>query len=324
MFNYLIELGVPRPLVAAIRAFYQLNSTRLRIGSFLSRKFIVTLGLLEGSILSPLLFSIVFSFVWGVIDPSALPGVNSAFKLDDVWILAFADDLVVLSPDRQRLARVLATLDTEFLRFNLRMNLSKTEVMTFRPRGVRVSVQAPPIVIRSTALSDVTSFRYLGVLLSNFGTLTGHVDLVVQRSKVSLYRTVSLLRQLEIQSIPRLRCYFMSFVQAQLYGLELVPFTQSLITKIEYIRNLFLRSMFKLPPGTPSELFYVLWPSYHPALLCLQRRFTFFKRGLNHQLLCVPSSFILNASLLGRNCGLFHDCFRFYQSVLSVEPCVFF
>jgi hypothetical protein len=169
-FEYLIELGVPRLLVAAIRSLYQLNVTHLRIGSFLYRKFIVTLGLLEGSVLSPLLFSIVFSFVWRVVDPlSALLGVNSAFKIDDVWILAFADDLVVLSPNRELLTRVLIQLDAEFLRFNL-------------------------------------------------------------RSKISLFKTVNLLRQLQIHSISRLRCYFLSFVQAQLYGLELLPYSRSLIT----------------------------------------------------------------------------------------------
>jgi hypothetical protein len=60
MFGHLIDLGVLHPLVAAIRSFYQLNVTRLRIGSYLLRKFIVTLGLLEGSILS-LYFSLLFS-----------------------------------------------------------------------------------------------------------------------------------------------------------------------------------------------------------------------------------------------------------------------
>ncbi len=95
LFSRLINLGVPSPLVAAIASFYNLNFAHLRIGRFLSRPFIITLGLLEGSILSPILFSIVFSFVWEVVNPSAFPWVNGVFKIDDVWVIAFADDLVI-------------------------------------------------------------------------------------------------------------------------------------------------------------------------------------------------------------------------------------
>ncbi len=316
LFQHLISLGVPWPLVAAIRSFYQLNVARLRVGSFLSRKFLVTLGLLEGSILSPMLFSILFSFVWHVIGPSNFPGVNSVLKIDDVWVLAFADDLVILSPSRARIVEVLGVLDREFLKFNLKMNFSKTEVMTFRPRGRRaVPDVSPPIVLNSHSLTEVSTFRYLGVQISNLCTFGGHVELILQRSKVSLHKTVNLLRQLQITSIPRLHCYFLSFVQAQFYGLEILPHTASLLTGIENTRNTYMKFMFNLPPGTPSELFYVIWPSFHPSLLCLQRRLTFFQRGLKHSLACVISSFMFNLSLFSRNSGWFRDSFLFYQVI---------
>ncbi len=227
----------------------------------------MTLGLLEGSILSPLLFSIVFSFVWEVVCPSDFPGASSLFRIDDVWILAFTDDLVVLSPSHSRLSAVLERLDCEFAKFNLLMNLAKTEVMTFLPHGSRRFSQIPPlIVIRPHTLTEVDSFRYLGVLISNFGSLTGHLNLVTQRAKVSAQKTSDLLHQLQITDMARLHCYFLSFVQAQFYRLELLPFSLSLISSLESTRNLYLRSVFKLPPGTPTELFYVLWPSFHPAI----------------------------------------------------------
>ncbi len=316
LFEHLVKLGVPWPLVAAIRAFYQVNVARLRVGSFLSRKFFVTLGLLEGSILSPMLFSVLFSFVWHVINPSAFPGVNTAFRVDDVWVIAFADDLVILSPSRSRLAEVLVTLDAEFVKYNLRMNLAKTEVMTFRPRGRRAaSVVSPSISLNSCQLPEVSTFRYLGVQISKLGSLSDHVNLIMQRSKVSMHKTVNLLRQLQITSLSRLHCYFLSFVQSQLYGLELIPYSASFLSRIESIRSLYLKFMFNLPPGTPSELFYVIWPSFHPALLCLQRRLTFFRRGLKHSLGGVTSSFMFNLSMYNRNFGWFKDSFLFYQTI---------
>lgn len=100
MFERLRDIGVPTPLILAIRSFYMLLHicSRLRIGSFLSRPFIVSLGLLEGSILSPLLFVIIFSFVWDLLRPSDFPTHEDCSKpsFESLWILAFADDLVIL------------------------------------------------------------------------------------------------------------------------------------------------------------------------------------------------------------------------------------
>ncbi len=93
MFDRLRDIGVPTPLILAIRSFYTLNSSRLRIGSYLSRPFILSLGLLEGSILSPLLFVIIFSFVWDLLKPSEFPSMDDCSKppSDSLWILAFAE-----------------------------------------------------------------------------------------------------------------------------------------------------------------------------------------------------------------------------------------
>ncbi len=312
LFCRLINLGVPYPLVMAVSSFYKLNLTRLRIGKFLSRPFVVTLGLLEGSILSPLLFSIVFSMVWEVICPSAFPWCGVPFKIDDVWILAYADDLVILSPSRIKLASVLSLLEERFAEYNLSINLNKTEIMTFFPRGCRHDPQST-ITLRGHSLSQVSRFNYLGVLLSDTSSLTLHVDLILQRAKISLHKTVELLQQLQIHDLSRLRCYFTSLIQSQLYGLELIPHSQSFISRFDGLRNLFVRRLFGLPQGAPSELFYILFPSLHPALLCLQRRHAFFKRALRHDLKEVPLSFLFDASLLPRSCGWFFESFELYR-----------
>ncbi len=129
------------------------------------------------------------------------------------------------------------------------------------------------------------------------------------------HKTGDLLHQLDICSLSRHKCYFLSFVQSQYYGLELIPFSQAFIDNFVHTRNVFMRSMFKLPPGTPSELFYVLWPSFPPAAVCLSWRLSFFRRALCHDLASVASAFIFDSTLLLRSCGWFNDSFFFYRSV---------
>jgi hypothetical protein len=317
MFERLRDIGVPTPLILAIRSFYMINISRLRIGSYLSRPFLVSLGLLEGSILSPLLFVIIFSFVWDFVQPSPFPSHddNVRPRVDSVWILAFADDLVILSPSRTKLQTVLRQLDTEMARFNLQMSLQKTETMTFRNHSP-THVPSDPITIRSCALKEVDSFKYLGVQMSQTGSLTGHCLMAPQRARLSASLTVNILHKLAINDVARIRSYFLCFVQAQLYGLELLPV--SVVPQVEQIRNSFMRTLFKLPRGTPSELFYVLFPSFTPAVLCLKRRLSFFQRCLRHKLSCVTSSALVDTvALFVMSCGWMHESFLFFK---SIEP----
>jgi hypothetical protein len=118
-------------------------------------------------------------------------------RIDGVWIQAYADDLVILSPSRIKLAETLTKLDSRFPEFNLTINLDKTEIMTFYPRGSR-HVSQSTIAIRSRNLRQVDSLNYLGIKLTDTSSMTGHVDVVLQRAKVSLYKTVELLSRLSM------------------------------------------------------------------------------------------------------------------------------
>jgi hypothetical protein len=300
------------------------NAARLRVGNCLSRPFLVSLGLLEGSILSPLLFVIVFSFVWDFLKPNEFPDPDSPPTLDlnGLWILAFADDLVILSPSRSRLAEALRKIDSELALFNLQMSLQKTETMTFTPR--RPSFDPPDsIVIRSSALAQVDSFNYLGLRISPTGSLYDHLIAISHKAKVSVSLTVNLLHQLAINDVARIKTYFLSFVLAQFHGLELLP--PSALEHIETIRSSFLRQLFRLPPGTPSDLFYVIFPAFSPAILCLQRRLAFFRRSLRHDLPCVSASFIMDATTnYNISCGWMYESFLIYRSLYPhVNPANF-
>ncbi len=220
---------------------------------------------------------------------------------------------------RVKLEKVLCQLDQEMGKFNLQMSWQKTEIMMFRPHASPFPTP-DPVSIRSNSLKDVTFFSYLGVHVSQTGSLVDHGTPVAQRARVSALMTVNLLQKLAIHSIPRLKCYFLSFIQSQFYALKMLPL--SILPKIG---TLFLRNMFRLPPCTPSELFYVLFPSFTPAILCLRRRLAFFRRCLRHNLKCVTSSFLLDATnSYNMTCGWMHDSFLLFRSVeTSAQYCKF-
>jgi hypothetical protein len=204
-------------------------------------------------------------------------------------------------------------LDLEMAKFNLQMSLQKTEIMMFRNHG---STHTPPtpVVIRSSTLKEVESFKYLGVQVSQTGSLVDHCSSITQRARVAAHLTSDLLHRLNIIDIARMKLYFLCFVQAQFYGLELLP--SAILTQLEQIRNLFMRRIFSLPRGIPSELFFVLFPSYTPSVLCLRRRLAFFRRLLRHNLSCVTTSALVDVvELYSMSCGWMHESFLIYKSV---------
>lgn len=159
-------------------------------------------------------------------------------------------------------------------------------------------------------------FKYLGVMLSRTGSLLQHVDYVAQRAKISAIQTSDLIRDLSITNLARMRCYYSAFVHAQFYGLELIPFSRGFLDQMTLARNTFVRRVFRLPPGTPTDSFYILFPSLHPALICLRQRFSFYKRALRHDLCCVPDALFFDTTvLLNRSCGWFYESFQFYKEI---------
>jgi hypothetical protein len=138
--------------------------------------------------------------------------------------------------------------------------------------------------------------------------------MAAQRARVSALLTIDILHRLRITNIAQIKSYFLCFVQAQFYGLEFLP--PAILTHIDQVQNTFMRSLFKLPPGTRSELFYVLFPAYSAVILCLKRRLSFFQRCLRHTLPCVTSSVLVDAmDLYPVSCGWMHESFLLYKAV---------
>ncbi len=315
MFTFLLAKGVPAPLVRAIRSFYIGNKAHLRIDNLLSTAINVTLGVLEGSVLSPFLFSVVFSVVWDFVSvtnfPSAQPRI---LRMGDIWLIAYADDLIILSLDHAILSAALANLFVTLADFNLIMSLIKTETMTFSPPRVRSLIPNQTFALHGSTLTNVDVFKYLGVFVCSRWNWSNHVTEMTGRAEAAAAELHRILERLEVRDVRRTTAFYRSLVESQWYGLELMPLRA--VSEIESVRARFVKRLFDLPRSTANAISQVIFDLWPVAFEMLLRRLTFLRSMTNHDLTAIRDSFIFDRQILFREHQGWHfECFLIYRSL---------
>ncbi len=321
MFRFLSSKGVPSHLLKAIRAFYVGNTAKLRVDNLLSVVINVTLGVLEGSCLSPFLFSAVFSVVWEFVTCSDFPSDRPrVLNLGEIWLIAFADDVVLLSTSATRLQEVLAKLFVELKTFNLCMNLVKTESLTFLPP--RIKPNPVQFKIGLSVLNQIEEFKYLGIFVSSKWGFNNHVARMRGRAEAASSELLKLVTRLDVRDMGRVTVFFRALVESQWHGLELLPCT--VVEEIESNRAHFVKKMFNLPSSTATNITIVLLDLWPASFEAMSRRISFARKMSDHDLIFVRDAFLFDRSLLRVKEGWHHDSFRIFQSMFKSEKVVDF
>ena len=111
------KLLVPEWLVRTIQAMYSGAKSAIRINGQFSAEFGVTVGVHQGSVLSPLLFIIV------------MEALSREFRTGCPWELLYADDLVLVAESVEELTRKFSLWKQGLEGKGLRVNLGKTKLM---------------------------------------------------------------------------------------------------------------------------------------------------------------------------------------------------
>lgn len=108
LWHVLGKLGVPAAFINLLRDWNSRRPARVKINGDLTDEFLITKGLPQGDVLSPLLFNLFISVLMRrIARDSAYRGVrfpNSALTLKDLW---YADDMVGLADSPQQLQYLL-------------------------------------------------------------------------------------------------------------------------------------------------------------------------------------------------------------------------
>ncbi len=197
-------LGLNRSLCSWILDFLTGRSQVVRMGNNTSSPLILNTGAPQGCVLSPLLYSLYTH------DCTATHSSNVIVK--------FADDTTVIGlitdNDETAYREEVSTLTKWCQENHLSLNIDKTKELVVDYR--RQSREHTPITIDKTPVERVSSFKFLGVHITEDLTWSAHTDAVLKKAHQRLF----FLRRLrKFGTSPRiLRSFYTCTVESILTG----------------------------------------------------------------------------------------------------------
>ena len=156
----LIKLGIRGKILKVIKSLYSNIKSSVLLNDKFSLSFANHLGVLQGEILSPILFSL---YVNGFEEEFLNCGVKPTELQElSLFLLMYADDMILFSESVDELQKMLNMLSIYSDKWSLSVNVFKTKTMVFRKGGhVRPNEKWS---YKGTELDCVDKFNYLGML----------------------------------------------------------------------------------------------------------------------------------------------------------------
>eukprot|EP00245_Coleochaete_scutata_P010377 TRINITY_DN3619_c0_g1_i11.p1 TRINITY_DN3619_c0_g1~~TRINITY_DN3619_c0_g1_i11.p1 ORF type:complete len:1206 (-),score=200.47 TRINITY_DN3619_c0_g1_i11:736-4353(-) len=160
LWKRLGEVGIEGSMLHSLQAMYQNVACQVVTPEGLTNPFPSSMGVKQGCPLSPLLFGIYIDNL-----ESHLSNVDThppKLQGQDIPLLMFADDVVLMSNKREGLQKALDGLSVYCDCWKLRVNLEKTKVVAFGA-SLKRELRDSPFLYKGVEVEIVEKYRYLGI-----------------------------------------------------------------------------------------------------------------------------------------------------------------
>ena len=234
LWRSLWHSGVKGKAWRIIRSLYANTSSRVKVGSKLSREFLIKQGVRQGCPLSPTLFNcFVNEFI---VSLEALGvGVQVGQKMVDG--LLYADDVVLLADSPEALQTMIDKVDDFSKKWRMELNLKKSEVMIVRPATKLPMSPSPSFSYRGSQVRIVSSYKYLGIWFTSNLTWETHIDYMIHNADDRTKNMRALLTTNRIPVRAKLLVWLSSVRPLLEYGSEVWEADASQWRRIERVQR---------------------------------------------------------------------------------------
>ena len=157
------KYNISANLVRTIEQLYDKATSAVQMNGSIGEWFRITVRVRQGCLLSPTLFNIFLERIMS----DALEEHDGKVSIGgrNITNLRFADDIDALAEEKQELEALVESLDKTCTRYKMEISAEKTELMTNSANGIQREIQ-----VKGQKLGTVTSFKYLGAVVSDNGS----------------------------------------------------------------------------------------------------------------------------------------------------------
>ena len=272
LWEKLHRKGVTPKTIALLQALFEQNSSYLQVRGVESGAIWHKRGLLQGSILSPILYAIFIDDLAGKL--RAVGGT----KMHEEKIASFfyADDIALVADSKPTLQKMLDICETHAVEHKYNFAPAKCKIIA--PRGTVATMQGE-------ALEIVENFTYLGIPVGNHG-ING--KLFAKTTATKAQQTITFFRGLGFNGTGLKwsvkMSIFKTFLRPKLeYGLSLIGKTDARL--LQGSINYALRCMFSVPMSCSTAALLALTN----ATTIEQRRVTLTRKFMQRVVLATDN-----------------------------------
>ena len=166
---------------------------RVKCMGSVSDLFSCDVGLSQGEIISPFLFALFINDI----ELNLQDNLNDGISIDQLqlYLLLFADDAVLFSDTREGLQNHLINLENYCRKWNLTVNVPKSQIVVFR-RGGNLGQNDKWYYAREE-VEVVNSFAYLGVVFSSGGSFIPNTKTLSGKSLKTMHQLLQPLHEVD-------------------------------------------------------------------------------------------------------------------------------
>ena len=246
----LIHSGVDGKMLRIIRSLYQDVKLKVKGLTSLSDMLNCDLGLLQGEIMSPILFSMFLTDV----EMQLADNGNDGITLDQLtlYLLLFADDAVIFSETPDGLQKSLDNFEIYCQKWNLTVNVDKTKIVVFRKAGHLAHNES--WTYNNQDVEIVPTFNYLGIVLSSGGSFIPATKTLADKGLRAMHCLLETIKETQVP-IKIMFNLFDSLVASVLsYGCEIWGFSSA--ECIERVHRKFCKHILKVKMSTNNYALY--------------------------------------------------------------------